>query len=179
MKRTFVFLLAAGFLTLTACNDSAKVASASDNDSTGKMETTNQTKAQQNKQTVSSIIDAVNRQDVEVMFKNCSASYLDYGDGLSKPMTIDSVKSLFKEWFHAFPDFKADNVRYVAEGEWVVVWADWSATWKGDFMKKKANGKRFRFNDADFYRFDADGKLVEHRSIQPFSTIWTQIGLKM
>ena len=178
MKEIFLLLFVGGFVTFTACNEKVKVASATDKDSIGKMNV-NETKGQEHKQIVSSMIEALNKHDAVAMFKFYAPNYLDYGDGSSKPMALDSTRSAYEEWFHTFPDFKADNLKYLVSDDWLVVWGDWSGTWKGDFMKQKATGKSFKVVDADFYRFNDEGKIVEHHNVQPFSSIWTQIGLKM
>lgn len=178
MKKIFLFLLVAGVIAFPACNEKVKVASASDKDSTGKMESTAVTKAQQNKQTALSAMAAFNKGDLEAGFKDCVPGYLDYGDGSGKPMDLQSVKQLWKEFLNAFPDFKVDNIKCVADDEWAMVWADCSGTWKGPFMKQKANGKSFKMRDVDLFRINNEGKFVEHYNIQPFSVIAKQTGVK-
>jgi len=180
MRKFFLSLLAGSFFVFTACNNSKpQIAGSSDKDSSGKMEMSSDTKAQNNKQTTMAMFEAFNKHDVDASFKGCASDFMDYGDGSGKPMGGDSIKAFFKDWLKAFPDYKADNIKYVSDCEWVMVWADWSGTWKGDFMKQKATGKSFKMPDVDIFRFNDEGKIIEHHNIQPFATIFQQIGMKM
>jgi predicted ester cyclase len=179
MKKIFLLLLGVGFIVFTACNEKVKVAAATDKDSTDKMERTSETKSKQNKQIGLASMEAFNKHDVDAGFKDCAPNFLDYGDGSGKPMDLESVKQFFKGYLNAVPDFKNENIRCVADDEWAMVWADCSGTWKNDFMNQKANGKGFKIRDVDLFRFNEEGKIIEHYNVQPFSAIAKQIGLKM
>lgn len=179
MKKISSFLFMGSFLALTACNDSVKVASASDKDSINKTESTSEIKTKHNKQIGLASVEAFNKHDVDAGFKDCAPNFLDYGDGSGKPMNLESVKQFFKSYLNAFPDFKNENIRCVADDEWAMVWADCSGTWKNDFMKQKATGKSFKIRDVDLFRFNEEGKIIEHYNVQPFADIAKQIGLKM
>ena len=67
----------------------------------------------------------------------------------------------------------------VADGDYVIVYGTWTGTWKNDFMGMKATGKSFKVNDADIFKFNDAGKMMEHRSVQSMKTIAMQIGMKM
>ena len=123
--------------------------------------------------------DGINKRNANDMLKDWDAKSLDYGDGSDKPMPLDSVKSMMSTWFTAFPDFKGENLQYVAEGDMVMVYGDYSGTWKADLMGQKPTGKQFKMHDADVYKLNADGKIIEHRNVQPFSAIAQQVGMKM
>ena len=124
MKKIFLFLFAGGFFAFTACNNSVKVAGISNKDSIDKAQASAYSKAMQNKQLAMAAMEAFNKHDVNAGFKDFAADFLEYGDGSSKPMTLEPVKKFWNEVLVAFPDYKIDNIRYVAEGDWVVVWAD-------------------------------------------------------
>jgi predicted ester cyclase len=179
MKKIFLFLFAGVFFAFTACNNSVKVAGISNKDSIDKAQASAYSKAMQNKQLAMAAMEAFNKHDVNAGFKDCAADFLEYGDGSSKPMTLEPVKKFWNEVLVAFPDYKIDNIRYVAEGDWVVVWADCSGTWKGNFIKQTPNGKSFKIPDVDIFRFNGEGKIVEHHNIQSFDNIWRKVGIKM
>ena len=57
---------------------------------------------------------------------------------------------------------------------------DYSArTWTGDFMGQRATGKSFTKRDVEIYRFNEEGKITEHHSVQSLGEIAQQVGLKI
>lgn len=137
------------------------------------------TMAQKNRQSTMNMLEALNRHDINAMVKDWSPDVLDYGDGSGRPMGLDSIKTTIASWFKAFPDYRVEDARTVSDGEWVMVWGDWKGTWKGDFMGQKANGKDFKVNDVDIFRFNDKGQITEHHNIQPLSGIVEKVGMKM
>ena len=165
---------------LFACNDNSSTGVANESSVAGPDTASSKAgKEERNKQTVSAIIQSINNHDANAFFANCAADVKDYGDGSSNPMNLDSMKMFINTLLTAFPDFKISDEKMTAEGDWVMVWAENSGTWKGDFMGQKANGKTFKFRDVDIFRLNDEGKITEHHNIQPMSTFATQLGMKM
>ncbi len=179
MKKLFFFLFAGSILA--ACNNDSKVKGM--NDSTGgnnKMEpSTGNAKLERNKQNVMAMYDAMKKGDVNAFMNLCSSDVKDYGDGSMKPMNRDSLQAFMQSWSKAFPDFSISDEKVLADGDWVAVYAENSGTWKGDFMGQKANGKKFKFYDADIFKLNDEGKITEHHNVQPVTTIAQQLGMKM
>ena len=73
---------------------------------------------------------------------------------------------------------KGENLHYASGGDWVVVWGEWSATWKGDFAGQKATGKSFRVQIADIFKFNEAGKITEPRGTQSSDDMARQIGMR-
>jgi hypothetical protein len=46
-------------------------------------------------------------------------------------------------------------------------------------MGQKATDKPFRKKDVEIFRFNNDGKISEHHSVQSFCEVARQIGMKM
>lgn len=131
-----------------------------------------------NKQTAINSNDAFNKKDVDAIFKDCAADFVDYGNSESKAMkNIDSLKTNMKSFFVAFPDFKVENLQAVAQGDTVIVTGDWSGTFKSAYMKMKPTQKSFKASDADIFTFNKDGKMTSHRSIQAQATYFVQLGI--
>ncbi|HEY6954875.1 MAG TPA: ester cyclase [Flavisolibacter sp.] len=143
------------------------------------MKTISMTKVDQNKEVALSAVEAVGRYDVHAVFKECTPDFLDYGTGSSKPAPVEAGKQFFKEFVTAFPDYEVSNMKCVADDEWAMVWCDCSGTWKNEFMKQQPTGKGFKFPDVDIFRFDEDGKIIEHHNIVDFSYIFREVGIKM
>ena len=132
-----------------------------------------------NEQIVLTLFDGVNKKDLNTVFQYCAPNYTDYGDSTTKPLSLDSFKTMFNSWMTAFPDFTVQSPKVVADGDTVMVWSTDTGTWKGDLMGQKPTGKSFKVQDVDIFILNSDGKVTEHHNIQPFSSIAQQIGLKM
>ena len=133
------------------------------------------TMVQKNKQTAMATEMALNKHDVAGVFKDCSADFVEYQSGESKPMKIDSAKASFKDYLAAFPDVKGDNLVYLGQGDTVVVMGTWTGTFKGAMGPMKPTGKTFKVFDEDIFSFNKDGKITSHRSVQSFNTYITQV----
>ena len=79
----------------------------------------------------------------------------------------------------AFPVDTIENLVAVADGDWVMLWGKWSGTWKADFMGQKATGKSFTKREVEIFRFNDEGKITEHHSVQSINEIAKQIGLQI
>jgi predicted ester cyclase len=85
--------------------------------------------------------------------------------GSMPPLSADSVKVFFKMLKESIPDYKGENFMYMADGDYVAVFADWSGTFQKDLMGMKATGKKFTYKDVDLFKFNDEGKITEHRSL--------------
>jgi steroid delta-isomerase-like uncharacterized protein len=85
--------------------------------------------------------------------------YLWHQSG-GKPMNLDETKKFFREFFNAYPDFRATVDDMVAEGDKVVTRYTAHATHKGAFRGTPASGKEVTFTGICISRFK-DGKIVE------------------
>jgi predicted ester cyclase len=172
-----MFLLASAAFFLFSCNDdkAKDVQTKTATDETPKMDDA-EAKEERNKQVIMASMTALAAHDVNGMMKDAAADVKDLNDG-SMPVVvgIDSSKAGIASWFAAFPDVKGDNLVYVADGDYVMVWGDWTATFKKDFMGMKATGKSYKMKDVDVFRFNSDGKIIEHHFVQSPNTMMAQI----
>ena len=183
MKKIYLVLAALGLLI--ACNNSG-TSSENKKDTVGanNMSTmsSSETKAERNRQTALTGVKAVNDHDANAMMKDVTTDAMDYGDGSGNPVKgVDSVKTYINAWLHAFPDVKGDALEAYSneDGSKVIVVGQWTGTFKNDLMGMKATGKSFKYWDGDIFTFNDDGKIISHRSIQPFTTTMLQVGAKM
>ncbi len=177
MKKVFFATLLSVSLFI-GCNDEKKDETTNKTESTDKTNST-EDKEERNKKTALASVEGINAHDANVVLKDAAPDAVDYGDGSMAPTkSMDSVKAGLSAWLTAFPDVKGENLKAVADGDWVVVWGDWSGTWKGDFMGQKATGKSYKLKDADIFKFNDDGKITEHHSIQSNMVSAMQVGMK-
>ena len=179
MKKVHLLAFAA-CLFFAACNNDGTV-SASTNDSTGDTtKMTQEDKEERNKKVVMQSMAAMNAHNPNDVLKDFTADAVDYGDGSMPPVKgLDSVKAGMNGFLAAFPDYKGDNFEAVADGDKVIVYGDWSGTFKNDFMGMKATGKSFKVKDVDIFTFNDDGKITSHRNVLPWSVLMQQVGAKM
>ena len=176
MKKTFL-LLAVTATIFAACetntNKTGEAAANKMGDSTMA-----ENKTERNKKVIMASFDAMASHNVADMLKDCSADCVDYGDG-SMPAVKgkDSIMKMINQWMNAFPDNKGDNLKYVADGDWVMVWGDWSGTFKNDFMGMKATNKTYKMKDVDIFKLNDAGQVVEHHNVQSPNTMMMQVGM--
>jgi predicted ester cyclase len=167
--KNLIICMAIAACFFTACKSNSG-SSSIENDCTA-------TALKRNKQTALNTEMALSKGDVDGMFKDCTADYLDYGNGESKPEKMDTAKAGLKSFFAAFPNFKGKNLVAVADSNLVIVTGEWSGTFKNDYMSMKSNGKSFKAPEADIFTFNQDGKITSHRSIQSVAAYLYQLGL--
>jgi ketosteroid isomerase-like protein len=138
-----------------------------------------ESKEDRNKKIVKDAMAALNDHNIEKMVALMSDDAVDYGDGMGRSVKgRDSIRANMTVFMNAFPDFKANELRYFADGDHVVVIGEYSGTFKNDLGKMKATNKSFRFPDADVFTLTDDGKISSHRYIQPDATLFGQVGVK-
>ena len=178
-----VFLAAFAALSFVACNNATTDHTTAANDTTKMNNTNNSEEAneQRNKETALASERAFdNTNAINVVFKDADRNFVEYGDGSGRPIkSVDSVKAFLKDWLTAIPNYRGSDFTAVAEGNKVMVYGTWKGTWKNDLMGQKATAKSFTVKDVDYFTFNADGKMIEHRNVVPMSEIAQQIGLKM
>lgn len=157
-------------LLLASCNNDEKTASTTTNTDSTKMSPAQDMKEKRlesNKQKAIASVTAFSNHDVEGTVKDEDVNAVEYGDGSMPSMkNIDSAKVLIATFLKSFPDIKADNLMALADGDYVSVFADWSATFKNDLGNQKATGKTTKFRDCDLFKFNDSGRIIEHRSVQ-------------
>ena len=181
--KTAILLLAGAAFTIYACGNNASVKGMHDSTATGTQTTSannsTEAKRERNKNVSLESVEGINKHDAAMAMKNVTADAVDYGDGSHAPIkSRDSVESMINTWMKAFPDVKGENLKAIADGDWVVVWGDWSGTWKGDFMGQKATGKSYKIKDVDIFRLNDEGKITEHHSVPTWAAIAEQVGMK-
>ena len=178
MKR--LLIISSIVLFFIACNNDAgnNTADAPEKTDSSKAEKT-ESKEDRNKKIIKDAMSALNDHDFDKLTSLMTEDAVDYGDGSGHVMkSRDSINAGMKVYFKAFPDFKASDVRYFADGDQVVVIAEYTGTFKNDLGKMKATGKSFKFPDADIFTLNDEGKITAHRFIQPESTMMQQVTSK-
>jgi predicted ester cyclase len=179
MKQILILLAVA--TSLLSCTGNGNSGSSNNAmDSVAAEKATKDSMVEKNKATALASVTALFNGKIDEGFKDCSADYVDYGDGSGAPVKgADSSKAGFKMFITAFPDMKGENLLAIGDGNHVAVFGDWSGTFKGEFMGMKPTGKSFKVKDVDLFTFNDAGKITEHRSVQSAQTYISQVEEKM
>lgn len=172
------------FLAITAsvfmsCNDSTSASSTDNADSTRIL--TQEEKEERNKETaLASVRSFTGETKIDSVFKDADKDVIDYGSGEMPPSKgVDSAKAGLQMWLNAVPDYKGSDFTAVADGDYVMVYGTWTGTWKNNLMGMDATRKSFKVKDVDIFKFNEEGKIIEHRGVQSMQEVARQIGLKM
>ena len=166
----FPALLALGFLM--ACNTTTQQPKAGENKLA-----VEENKEEKNKQVALKCIRAWSSGNIDEIVSHLAVNTVDYGDGSTPPARgIDTVKMFANMWRFAVNEYKSSNELAVSDGDYVFVYSDWNGSFKNDFMGMKTKGKTFKFKDVDIFKFDDEGKVIEHRAVL-FSTFLKNIAL--
>lgn len=179
MKKTIV-LLAVVTALLTACQTSPNKTEGTEGKMTDTTAATGtaENKEERNKKIIMASFDAMASHNVNDMLKDCSADCVDYGDGSMPPVKgKDSIMKMINTWMNAFPDNKGNDLKYVADGDWVMVWGEWTGTFKNDFMGMKATNKSYKMKDVDIFKLNDAGQVIEHHNVQSPNTMMRQVGM--
>ena len=110
--------------------------------------------------------------DLDGVFKDVAPGFTDYADGtIPSTNSVDTLKSFIKMMEASITDYKGENLKYYADGDYVLVHGDWGGVFKNNFMGIKATGKPVKFKDVDIFKLNDDGKITEHHSIQNLQAV--------
>ena len=92
-----------------------------------------------------------------------------------------SLDHWFKNFFRMFragvPNLKFTTEFMIAEGDMVAVYGFAEGTQSGEFMGIPPTGKSFKVTNADFCRFNAEGKITDHWGVFDSMGMMRQIGM--
>jgi predicted ester cyclase len=177
MKRVFL-LLAVSATLFTACESNAGKTEGTEGATSDTAAAMTENKAERNKKVIMASFDAMASRNVNDMLKDVAPDAVDYGDGSMPPVKgKDSIMKMINQWMNAFPDNKGNDLKYVADGDWVMVWGEWTGTFKNDFMGMKATNKSYKMKDVDIFKMNDAGQVIEHHNVQSPNTMMSQVGM--
>ena len=134
---------------------------------------------EKNKATALAAEDAFNSHDVNALMMYVADDAVDYGDASMEPIKgKEAISKNLQSYFSAFPDVKGTHTVVLSEGNHVAVFSEYQGTNKGEMMGMKPTGKSVKFNDADLFTFNDEGKITEHRAVQNFGNVMMQSTMK-
>ena len=167
MKKVFLLMTASIMLLASCSNDKKK----EEGDKKETVMNSGESKQERNKKVIMASMEAFNNNDMDNVFKDAAPGMMDYTDGSMPPQGVDSINVFLKMIKESIPDYKGENHMYMADGDQVAVFADWSGIFQKDLMGMKATGKKFTYKDVDLFKLNEDGKITEHHSIANFGLV--------
>ncbi len=169
MKKNIFLLMALSLLVMTACNNEKKTDTGDAKEGTL---SSAESKEERNKKVIMASFENFEKGDMDAVFKDAAPNFTDYADGSVPPITsVDSIKQFFNMVTAAFEGYKGENLKFYADGDYVLVHGDWGGVFKNDFMGMKATGKPFKFKDVDIFKLNEEGKITEHSSVQNLGAV--------
>lgn len=178
MKKLLFLAVVASLLM--SCNDNSGATVSKDAADSAK-QLTQEEKEERNKETaLASVRSFTGETKIDSVFKDADKDIVDYGTG-EMPSTkgVDSSKASLQMWLNAVPDYKGSGFIAVADDDYVMVYGTWTGTWRNNFMGMDATRKSFEVKDVDIFKFNDEGKIIEHRGIQSINEVARQIGMKL
>ena len=105
------------------------------------------------------IEDLWNKKDPTSVDRYVAHDYVEHNTNL--PPGFDGRKKFIATVLTAFPDYHAEILEVVAEGDRVVARVEFTGTNDGPFDGRPPTHNKLSFNTADFFRI-ANGKVAEH-----------------
>ena len=137
-------------------------------------------KEERNKKIALANAEAIRTHNLDAVAQDFAPDIINYGNGNIPPQKgVEAVMASLRLFMNALPIDKIENLVAVADGDWVMLWGKWSGTWKADIMGQKATGKSFTKPEVEIFRFNEEGKITEHHSVQSIGEVARQIGMKM
>jgi predicted ester cyclase len=121
----------------------------------------------------------LNAHDVDKVVKDAAPGFVEYQDGTTAPGNVDTTKKILSMLFASFPDWKGENQVYATDGNYVMVYSEWTATFKNDMGPIKATGKTIKYTDVDIFTLDNNGKITSHRNIFPNMDFMMRAGVDL
>ncbi len=175
MKKSIFFLMVVSFFAMTACNNENKKDDVVKNEASV---SSAETKQERNKKVIMASMESFMKGDIDGTFKDIAPDFTDNNDGTMAPITsIDTLKSLLKTVMNSIENYKGENLKYYADGDYVLVYGDWGGIFKNDLMGIKATGKPVKFKDVDIFKLNDEGKIAEHSAIQNLGAVLMTAGM--
>ena len=113
-----------------------------------------------NKLLVQSFIQKVlNEHNLTALDKYYASNATQHNPGAGEGR--QGIKSFFGRFFLAFPDIHVTIEHIIAENSVVLVFLNWTGTYKGEFQGLPPTNKLISMRTADLFRIGTNGTIVE------------------
>lgn len=123
------------------------------------------TEAEQNKQLVADMYDALNQNELGLMARYWFEDMVwDGPAGIGTMNGIDEFENAYRKPFIAsFPDKNAEDIVRIAQGEWVAATGYQTTTFAQDWLGIPATDETIKMRYMDFWRIETNAETGERK----------------
>ena len=137
--------------------------------------------AAEGRRTVTGVVDAWNRKDIGALREHFADDVVWHFNG--QELSLEEYLQLMQVSFEAFPDMRNEMLVLVAEGVMVAIRNRKTGTHQGDIPAGilpvagdiPGSGGPVGWEESDFFRLGADGKIVEYWNYTDLLTVMQQL----
>lgn len=136
------------------------------------------TSTEENKAIVRRLFDELDEHNPAVMDELLAEDFTTgvYRAGSEEPIGgRDGMKSLWREYWSAFPDLAGEFTELIAEGDRVAYFREDYGTHEGEFRGIPPTGTEFTFEHAGYFVIE-DGKIVHGNALGSIMNLVKQLG---
>ena len=122
------------------------------------------------------LYDLINAGDIDAFGDLLADDFVEHEEMPGLAPSKDGVKSFFRMQLAGFPDLRLDVADVIADGDKVVARVRYTGTQDGEFMGMPATGTSVDVQLIDIFRFDDDGRVIEHWGVIDLLTMMQQLG---
>lgn len=130
--------------------------------------------AAQNKAAMLKVYDYLNNRNFDGFASVLAENFVEHAAPEPTTGVAPAVEGL-KMMTQAFPDFKINVDKIVAEGNTVMAYITVTGTFTNAFMGMEPTGKSFKIQDVDIVEFNSAGKGVAHWAVQDPMVMMSQV----
>jgi hypothetical protein len=155
MKNTLLLTLSA--LLIVACKNNEQPSPSTEQIALIKQDSLDK----RNKQIALACHRAYERDDLDFIISHMAEDIVNYYEGRLPMRGIDSATIGMREFRNLLKEWKSSNELALAENNYVFVYQNWDGSLKTD-----SSGQTFHFKAVEIYKFNEEGKIIEHAAVQ-------------
>lgn len=136
---------------------------------------------EENKAIIRRLFEGIDNHDLDVFDELVAEEYTTdiYRSGTEEPVGgRDGMKSLWTEYWTAFPDLEGEFLEVIAEGDRVAVFREDHGTHEGEFRGIPPTGNEITFKYAGYFVVE-DGKIVFDDALGNIMSLVKQMGVEL
>lgn len=139
------------------------------------------TTTEENKAIARRLFEELDNHNLDVIDELVDEDYTTdiYRSGSEEPISgREGMKSLWREYWEAFPDLEGEFIELIGEGDRVAFFREDHGTHEGEFRGIQPTGKDITFKYAGFFVIE-DGKIVYDDALGSIMSLVKQMGVEL
>jgi steroid delta-isomerase-like uncharacterized protein len=130
-----------------------------------------------NKRTARRVIEAINAHQLGELNELLSERFVTHMPALPPGTDRYAMRALSEAMLTAFPDLHYSVEAEIAQRDEVVYRLRATGTQTGELLGADASGRKAAWEEMHVFRFEADGRIVEHWGLVDTASIMMQLGV--